>query len=116
MQIDYQHVVSFLTGALALYGALRVVAPITQTTKDDELVRAAENTKRWIEGKAPIIWSLVEVASKVGKLPDSVSKTIYFLELLKKAYADAHQTSLPKDAEALAHKIAQQISNEAKKL
>lgn len=114
MVITHEHVVSFLTGSACLFALLKVIAPMTQTTKDDALVEGVSRAKSWIEQKAPVVWGLVEVAAKTGSLPAGVGKAIYFVEILRKAYAEAHQKDLPRDIEAVAMKIANEMSRSEK--
>lgn len=114
MTFTTEHLVSFITGGIALVGLLRVVAPLTKTTKDDEALAAIDRGRVWISTKAPILWASVEVAAKIGSLPASVSKAVYFLELLKKSWAEAHESQLPKDLENIAQRIAAEISRGAK--
>lgn len=110
MDINHEHAVSFLTGALSLYAVLKAIASKTQTTKDDELVEAAKKLKDWTESKARIIWPMVEFAAAAGKLPAGVSKAIWALEQLKKAYNQAHGSDLPKLCEETAQRIWAELS------
>ena len=116
MELNHEHAVSFLTGALTLWGVLRAVAKGTATTKDDELVAAGERMKAWTADKARVIWPLVELAAKSNSLPGSVSKAILALEYLRKAYKEAHGSELPKQCEKVANEIWRQISQTAKQL
>jgi hypothetical protein len=110
MEINQEHVVSFMTGALSLYGVLKAIASATKTTKDDELVEAAQKLKAWTESKARVIWPMVEFAATAGKLPAGVSKAIWALEQLKKAYTQAHGSDLPKVCEDTARRVWAELS------
>lgn len=115
MEINHEHVVSFFTGALALWGVLKASAPHTKTTKDDELIAAGERLKAWTDSKARAIWPLVELAAASSKLPAGVAKAIYALEMLKRAFREAHGSDLPKVCEETAREIWAQISIDQKK-
>lgn len=110
MEINQEHVTAFVTGALSLWVVLKGVSKRTSTTKDDELVEAGEKIKAWTENKARVIWPLVELAGKTNSLPQGVSKAIWALELLRKAYRDAHNSDLPKTCEQVANDVWQGIS------
>jgi hypothetical protein len=114
MTFTTEHLTAFIAGGLSLIAILRVVAPLTKTPKDDEALAALDRGRVWISTKAPILWASVEVAAKIGSLPASVSKAVYFLELLKKSWSDAHQSEIPKDLEMIAQRIAAEISRGAK--
>lgn len=110
MEINHEHVTAFLTGALSLWGILKASSKHTKTTKDDELVEAGERLKAWTETKARVIWPMVELAGKTNSLPSGVSKAIWALELLRKAYQDAHGAELPKMCEQVASDVWKEIS------
>ena len=114
MQISFENVASFFVGAASAMAVLRAVAPHTSTPKDDAMVAKADELKAWVEKKAPAVWAVVEVAGKMGTLPAGVSKAIYFVEKIKEAWDKAHNCELPKDIEAVAMKIASEISRSAK--
>ena len=115
MEINQEHVVSFMTGALSLWAVLKASSKHTSTTKDDELVEAGERLKEWTRQKAVVIWPLVELAAKSNSLPSNVAKGIWALEQLKKAYTDAHGSQLPAQCEKIAQEIWAQISQEEKR-
>jgi hypothetical protein len=114
MTLTTDHLVSFFTGGLALYGLLRVVAPLTKTTRDDEALAALDRGKTWVANKAPGLWVAIEMAGRLNALPAGVSKAIWYLEQIRKAYYDAHKSEIPKDLEAYAQKLAAEMSRGAK--
>lgn len=114
MEITTEHIAAFFTGAACVVGLLRVIAPRTQTVRDDDLIKAIDQGKDWVEKTAPTIWHIVEMAGASGKLPAGISKGIYFLELLRKGYSDAKGSSLPKDLEQTAFGIANSLSKVSK--
>ena len=115
MEINQEHVTAFITGALSLWAVLKASSKHTATTKDDELVEAGERLKEWTKQKATVIWPLVELAGKTNSLPQGVSKAIWALELLKKAYQDAHGSTLPSKCEETARNIWATLSSEQKR-
>jgi len=110
MEINQEHAISFLTGALSLWAVLKASSKHTATTKDDELVEAGERMKEWTRQKATVIWPLVEFAAASNKLPAGVAKAIWALEQLRTAYKAAHGSELPKKCEQVAQEIWAQLS------
>lgn len=115
MNLTTEHLTAFIAGGLSLIAVLRVVAPLTKTTRDDDAVAALDKGKAWVSTKAPILWAGIEVAGKLNALPAGAAKGIWYLEQIRRAYFEAHKSEIPKELEALAQKIAADISQEAKK-
>lgn len=105
MEINQEHVVSFVTGALSFWAVLKAIAGKTKTTKDDELVQAGQDVHAWAEKRAAVIWPLVELAAQTGKVPQGVAKAIYALELLKKAWGEANKSEMPRKCEEAAQQV-----------
>lgn len=86
MKLDMNTVGIVITILLAIYGALKAIAPKTQTTADDRLVERLEAAKEWAERLAPHVWAVVEVLAASGAInKDSLSKAEEFAKRMETA-------------------------------
>lgn len=88
-----------LVVALVLAGEkiLRVMAPITKTTLDDEAVKRIDRARAWAKEVAPVIYTIIEQAAEVGKIAKH-NKATEFAAELEKAYARIEGGMLPVQA------------------
>lgn len=101
-----QHLIAFFTFLLALDKLAHRIAPLTATTKDDEILAKIDKAKDWIGTYAPIVFAIVEDLGATGKI-QYAQKAAEFLNRLKVEWFQAHPgEELPKEAEAQARLIA----------
>lgn len=112
--LTVQNVLIIIAILGAAYAALRAIAPLTQTTIDDEAVAKVEAAKAWANAYAPTAWEYLEAAQKKGLIPAGSSKAVEFLLLVRDAYRKAHAADLPKPAEQIAVSVAAGLSQAEK--
>ena len=99
-------VVSLMMSAFAV---LKVVAPKTKTTVDDDIVAFVEKARPWVRDFALPAWALVEQLQKQGKILKG-GKYDEYLTVLRDAFAASFGRALPKELEVDAQLMAQGLS------
>lgn len=87
MNIDMNTVNIVIVILLAFYGAIKALAPRTQTTADDRFVEKIEAGKRWAAELAPHVWAVVEVLAAQGVIKrESAAKAAEFAKRIEAAH------------------------------
>jgi type II secretory pathway component PulM len=103
------------TGNIALlfvvvYSLLKLVAPVTRTTKDDKVLAAIESARGWVQENAPDFWAIVEAHAQTGSLSGAANKLQAFLNALNAAYHQDKGVDLPQGAVDFAARKAAALS------
>lgn len=103
------------TGNIALaimvvYSILKLIAPYTKSTTDDQVVKAIDDTKAWIEKNAPAAWASVEALAQKGAVNGSLQKLALFLQALNEHHIEDVGAPMPVDAIPTAKRQAAAIS------
>lgn len=103
------------TGNIALalivvYSIMKMIAPYTKGTVDDQIVKAIDDTKAWVEKNAPDAWTAVEALATKGAVNGSLQKLALFLQTLNEHHIEEHGVPLPSEAIPAAKRQAAAIS------
>ena len=111
MKFDMNTIYIIVTVIVALYGIIKVIAPMTKTKLDDAAVAKIENLKAWGHGVAPHLWAIVEVLATRGIIDNKgPAKMNEFLKLLDEESEAIHGEKLPEQAANAAKLVAKGLS------
>lgn len=74
---------------LAMERIIRRLAPMTTTTRDDELVAGIDRARAWVREYAPLIVGIVEDLAATGKIP-AAAKAAEYLSRLEAEWSKAN--------------------------
>ena len=111
--MDTQTLTFVLVALLLLDRIAHMIAQMTATKADDDILAAIDKARAWAFQQAPNFWAIVEQGAAMGAIPKA-QKAAEFLLRLKAAYAAATGHVLPEAAAAEAQTVAAGLSAGAK--
>ena len=95
---------------MIIYSVMKLIAPYTKSTTDDQVVKAIDDVKAWVETNAPGVWAKVEALSTKGNVSGPLNKLAIFLHQLNEAHIEDTGAPLPVSAMPSAKRQAAALS------
>lgn len=108
--VTVENVALMLSLGLFIDRVLRRVAQTTGWRGDDRLVEEIDRAKAWVARFAPLLWGIIEDASKTGAFPKAEKARRYGERLAEEWRKSNPRLPMPAEAAAEATLVAQGLS------